>query len=154
MVRGKLRQLPSGEYRDGLQIANMDKMIVPLSVHVPMIPSELEGSTQGQSTKHPSDTQVFHNDDGNPTRANIKQALRFCNSDACYHDPEKCKHASPKVTTSWKQYFTTRMIKRFTVADDLKECSRITIKDKSKELCSKITTCRTKIALEESKTTS
>ncbi|GJT10383.1 hypothetical protein Tco_0857425 [Tanacetum coccineum] len=26
MVRGKLRQLPSGEYRDGLQIANIDKM--------------------------------------------------------------------------------------------------------------------------------
>nr|GEU92581.1 zinc finger, CCHC-type [Tanacetum cinerariifolium] len=26
MVRGKLRKLPSGEYRDGLQIANIDKM--------------------------------------------------------------------------------------------------------------------------------
>ncbi|GJW90205.1 hypothetical protein Tco_0167758 [Tanacetum coccineum] len=39
------------------------------------------------------------------------------------------------------------MIKRFIMADDLKECSRITVKDKSKELCSKITTCRTKIAL-------
>ncbi|GKB00380.1 hypothetical protein Tco_0828373 [Tanacetum coccineum] len=32
MVRGKLRQLPSREYRDRLQIANMDKMTVPLSV--------------------------------------------------------------------------------------------------------------------------
>ncbi|GJX67876.1 hypothetical protein Tco_0303603 [Tanacetum coccineum] len=32
LVRGKLRQLPSGEYRDGLQIANMDKMTVSLSV--------------------------------------------------------------------------------------------------------------------------
>ncbi|GJW76440.1 hypothetical protein Tco_0138122 [Tanacetum coccineum] len=56
--------------------------------------------------------------------------------------------------TTWRQYFTTRMIKRFTVADDIKECSRITIKDKSKELCSKITTCRTMTVLEESKTTS
>nr|GEZ15576.1 hypothetical protein [Tanacetum cinerariifolium] len=32
MVMGKLRQLPYGEYRDGLQIANIDKMTVPLSV--------------------------------------------------------------------------------------------------------------------------
>ncbi|GJW40585.1 hypothetical protein Tco_0066430 [Tanacetum coccineum] len=40
LVRGKLRQLPSGEYRDGLQIANMDKMIVPLSVLDLTIPPE------------------------------------------------------------------------------------------------------------------
>nr|GEV76466.1 integrase, catalytic region, zinc finger, CCHC-type, peptidase aspartic, catalytic [Tanacetum cinerariifolium] len=32
MVRGKLRQLSSGEYRDRLQIANMEKITVPLSV--------------------------------------------------------------------------------------------------------------------------
>ncbi|GJX92907.1 hypothetical protein Tco_0347493 [Tanacetum coccineum] len=32
LVRGKLRQLPSGEYRDGLQIPNMDKMLVPFSI--------------------------------------------------------------------------------------------------------------------------
>ncbi|GJS30383.1 hypothetical protein Tco_0491003 [Tanacetum coccineum] len=63
-----------------------------------------------------------------------------------------CRSEGHYIT--WRQYFTTRMIKRFTVADDLKECSRITIKDKSKELCSKITTCRTMIVLEESKTTS
>ncbi|GKG13418.1 hypothetical protein Tco_0350378, partial [Tanacetum coccineum] len=25
--------------------------------------------------EHPSETMVFHNEDGNPTRANIKQAL-------------------------------------------------------------------------------
>nr|GEX47611.1 ribonuclease H-like domain-containing protein [Tanacetum cinerariifolium] len=31
MVRRKLRQLPSGEYQDGLQTANMNKMIVSLS---------------------------------------------------------------------------------------------------------------------------
>ncbi|GJW40671.1 hypothetical protein Tco_0066516 [Tanacetum coccineum] len=24
----------------------------------------------------------------------------FHNSDACYHDPERCEHAGPKVTTS------------------------------------------------------
>ncbi|GJX18130.1 hypothetical protein Tco_0218962 [Tanacetum coccineum] len=63
-----------------------------------------------------------------------------------------CRSEGHYIT--WRQYFTTRMIKRFTVADDLKECSRITIKDKSKELCSKITTCRTMTVLEESKTTS
>nr|GEX06004.1 integrase, catalytic region, zinc finger, CCHC-type, peptidase aspartic, catalytic [Tanacetum cinerariifolium] len=32
MVRGKLRQLPSGEYQVRLQIANMDKLTVPLLV--------------------------------------------------------------------------------------------------------------------------
>ncbi|GJS46921.1 hypothetical protein Tco_0597042 [Tanacetum coccineum] len=63
-----------------------------------------------------------------------------------------CRSKGHYIT--WRQYFITRMIKRFTMADDLKECSRITIKDKSKELCSKITTCRTMIVLEESKTTS
>ncbi|GJR97373.1 hypothetical protein Tco_0269547 [Tanacetum coccineum] len=43
------------------------------------------------------------------------------NSDACYHDPEKYEHAGPKVTTSHGGNTTTRMIKRFTVADDLKK---------------------------------
>ncbi|GJV81546.1 zinc finger MYM-type protein 1 [Tanacetum coccineum] len=50
----------------------------------------------------------------------------FRNSDACYHDPEKCEHAGPKVTTIHGGNTTTRMIKRFTVADDLKESSKIT----------------------------
>ncbi|GJU72223.1 hypothetical protein Tco_1263628 [Tanacetum coccineum] len=54
MVRGKLRQLPSGEYRDGLQIANMDK----ITVHVPMIPSEPDGSTQAQSTSTSNEVSV------------------------------------------------------------------------------------------------
>ncbi|GKB87512.1 hypothetical protein Tco_0959784 [Tanacetum coccineum] len=27
------------------------------------------------TTEHPSETKVFHNEDGNPARANIKQAL-------------------------------------------------------------------------------
>ncbi|GJZ49878.1 hypothetical protein Tco_0604068 [Tanacetum coccineum] len=54
-----------------------------------------------------------------------------------------CRSEGHYIT--WRQYFTTRMIKRFTMADDLKECSRITIKDKLKELFSKITTCRTMI---------
>ncbi|GKB78999.1 putative reverse transcriptase domain-containing protein, partial [Tanacetum coccineum] len=56
-----------------------------------------------------------------------------------------CRSKGHYIT--WRQYFTTRMIKRFTMADDLKECSRITIKDKLKELCSKITTCRTMIIM-------
>ncbi|GKA55430.1 hypothetical protein Tco_0754379 [Tanacetum coccineum] len=32
-------------------------------------------STCGYETEHPSETMVFHNEDGNPARANIKQAL-------------------------------------------------------------------------------
>ncbi|GJX90338.1 hypothetical protein Tco_0343664 [Tanacetum coccineum] len=133
-----------------------------------------------------------HNEDGNPSRANIKQALvgfnslvhsfralstlrcsglrtasaaaKPCQGDSSefylitgyiYTDKQgtvACRSKGHYIT--WRQYFTTRMIKRFTVADNLKECSRITIKDKSKELCSKITTCRTMTVLEESKTTS
>ncbi|GJR63750.1 hypothetical protein Tco_1505912 [Tanacetum coccineum] len=50
----------------------------------------------------------------------------FRNSNACYHDPEKCEHAGPKVTTLHGGITTTRMIKIFTVADDLKEISKIT----------------------------
>ncbi|GJU11772.1 hypothetical protein Tco_1134168, partial [Tanacetum coccineum] len=50
----------------------------------------------------------------------------FRNSDACYHDPEKCEHAGSKVTTIHGGNTTTRMIKRFTMADDLKESSKIT----------------------------
>ncbi|GJY13350.1 retrovirus-related pol polyprotein from transposon TNT 1-94 [Tanacetum coccineum] len=50
----------------------------------------------------------------------------FCNSDACYYDPEKYEHASPKVTTSHGGNTTTRMIWIFTVDDDLKENSKIT----------------------------
>nr|GEU29377.1 hypothetical protein [Tanacetum cinerariifolium]GEU78963.1 hypothetical protein [Tanacetum cinerariifolium] len=39
---------------------------------------------------------------------------------------EKCEHAAPKVPTSqWRKYFTKRIIKRFTMADDLKESSNI-----------------------------
>ncbi|GKA08334.1 hypothetical protein Tco_0687665 [Tanacetum coccineum] len=37
-----------------------------------------------------------------------------------------CEHAGPKVTTLHGGNTTTRMIKRFTVADDLKESSKIT----------------------------
>ncbi|GJY78429.1 hypothetical protein Tco_0484230 [Tanacetum coccineum] len=50
----------------------------------------------------------------------------FRNSDACYHDPEKYEHAGLKVTTSHGGITKTRMIKRFTVAYDLKEISKIT----------------------------
>ncbi|GJY94245.1 hypothetical protein Tco_0510606, partial [Tanacetum coccineum] len=50
----------------------------------------------------------------------------FRNSDEYHHDPEKCEHASPKVTTSHGGNTATGMIWRCTVADDLKECSKIT----------------------------
>ncbi|GJT20779.1 hypothetical protein Tco_0890716 [Tanacetum coccineum] len=40
---------------------------------------------------------------------------------------QMCEHAGPKGhNITWRQYFTTRMIKRFTMADDLKESSKIT----------------------------
>ncbi|GJX27114.1 retrovirus-related pol polyprotein from transposon TNT 1-94 [Tanacetum coccineum] len=54
-----------------------------------------------------------------------RNSRRFYNSDVCYHDPEKCEHAGPMVTTLHGGNTKTRMIKRFTVADDLKESSKI-----------------------------
>ncbi|GKA30039.1 hypothetical protein Tco_0716284 [Tanacetum coccineum] len=64
-----------------------------------------------------------------------------------------CEHAGPKVTTSHGSNTSQqRMLKRFTVADDLKECSKITqvkgTKPKSTTLCTKLS------MNEESKTTS
>ncbi|GJU05714.1 hypothetical protein Tco_1122144 [Tanacetum coccineum] len=50
----------------------------------------------------------------------------FRNSDVCYHDLEKCEHAGLMVTILHGGNTTTRMIKRFTAADDLKESSKIT----------------------------
>ncbi|GKE13684.1 hypothetical protein Tco_1421261 [Tanacetum coccineum] len=55
-----------------------------------------------------------------------RNSRRFRNSDEYNHDPEKCENAGPKVTTSHGGNNTTMMIWRFTVADDLKECSKIT----------------------------
>ncbi|GJS97480.1 hypothetical protein Tco_0804448, partial [Tanacetum coccineum] len=52
--------------------------------------------------------------------------LSFRNSDVCYHDSKKCEHADPMVTTLHGGNTITRMIKRFTMADDLKESSKIT----------------------------
>ncbi|GJS96196.1 putative reverse transcriptase domain-containing protein [Tanacetum coccineum] len=54
------------------------------------------------------------------------EVLSFRNSDEYNHDPEKCEHSGLKVTTSHEGNNTTRMIWRFTMTDDLKECSKIT----------------------------
>ncbi|GJZ75238.1 hypothetical protein Tco_0639703 [Tanacetum coccineum] len=45
------------------------------------------GTIVGGGIEHPSETMVFHNEDGNPARANIKQALGVkasANSDVMY----------------------------------------------------------------------
>ncbi|GJZ73511.1 hypothetical protein Tco_0637657, partial [Tanacetum coccineum] len=62
----------------------------------------------------------------------------FHNSDEYNHDPEKCEHVGLKVTTSHEGNNTTRMIWRFTMADDLKEMLQRS--HKSKELMLKATT--------------
>ncbi|GJR00059.1 hypothetical protein Tco_0523043, partial [Tanacetum coccineum] len=62
----------------------------------------------------------------------------FRNSDEYNHDPEKCEHVGLKVTTSHEGNNTTRMIWRFTMADDLKEMLQRS--HKSKELMLKATT--------------
>ncbi|GJS28619.1 hypothetical protein Tco_0489239 [Tanacetum coccineum] len=83
----------------------------------------------------------------------LKGPTRFSNSDACYHNPEMYEHADPKVTTSHGSNTSQqRMLKRFTMANDLEECSKITqvkgTKPKSTTLCTKLS------MNEESKTTS
>ncbi|GKB68492.1 putative ribonuclease H-like domain-containing protein [Tanacetum coccineum] len=45
----------------------------------------------------------------------------FRNFDVCYHDPEKCEHAGPMVTTLHGGNTPTRMIKRFTRTRRMKE---------------------------------
>ncbi|GKB51651.1 hypothetical protein Tco_0902404 [Tanacetum coccineum] len=45
-------------------------------------------------TQHPSETMVFHNEDGNPARANIKQALGIFLKMECYERPHKGVKAS------------------------------------------------------------
>ncbi|GJY69263.1 hypothetical protein Tco_0472245 [Tanacetum coccineum] len=43
--------------------------------------------------EHPSDTLSIHNEDGNPARANIKQALRFPDGSNCRS--ERCQFITP-----------------------------------------------------------
>ncbi|GKC11577.1 hypothetical protein Tco_1008359, partial [Tanacetum coccineum] len=80
------------------------------------------------------------------------ESQRFRNSDACYHVPERCEHAGPKVTTSHGDNTSQQGLLRDLLW--LMTSKKVQRSYKSKELCSKITTCRTKIVLEESKTTS
>ncbi|GJT87412.1 hypothetical protein Tco_1069129 [Tanacetum coccineum] len=85
--------------------------------------------------EHPSDTKVLTmkmeillEPTSNKLLVGIPDGSSCCfhNSDVCYHDPEKYEHADPMVTTLHGGNTKTRMIKRFTVADDLKESSNIT----------------------------
>ncbi|GJY94622.1 hypothetical protein Tco_0510983 [Tanacetum coccineum] len=86
------------------------------------VPSSFTATTETTSTLPPPPPPpqqstvhrdiCIHSEDGNPARANIKQALglhkdgdadasfHFRNSDKYYHDPEECEYAGPKVTTS------------------------------------------------------
>ncbi|GJZ74185.1 hypothetical protein Tco_0638331 [Tanacetum coccineum] len=86
------------------------------------VPSTFTVTTKTTSTlpppTPPPQQSIVHQD--------IWNSRRFCNSDVCYHDPEKFEHVGPIVTTLHGGNNTTRMIKRFTMADDLKESSKIT----------------------------
>ncbi|GJR23544.1 hypothetical protein Tco_0972071 [Tanacetum coccineum] len=175
LLQGHLDHLPGSDKRMLSTAVKLwtQNLVIQQRVLIPMIPPELEGSTQGQSTKHPSDMKVltmkmeilleptsnkllvvyslralstlrrsglrmasaavkpcqgdsseFYLITGRIPDGNLQH--RFRNSDVCYHDLEKCEHAGPMVTTLHGGNNTTRMIKRFTVADDLKESSKIT----------------------------
>ncbi|GJT63581.1 hypothetical protein Tco_1015061 [Tanacetum coccineum] len=84
--------------------------------------------------EHQSDTKVIHNDDGNPSRANIKQALgseivthwftltvlsaltRSGNENML----KQYKHVGPKVTRSQEDKRLQDDVKRLCLVDDLK----------------------------------
>ncbi|GJS11071.1 hypothetical protein Tco_0367867 [Tanacetum coccineum] len=163
LVQGKLRQLPSGEYRDGLQILTLDQN--DCTCH--MIPPEPEGLPRDnhmvlQNIRDECDTKVLtmkmeilleptsnkllvvgfnlpvHSPRALSTLRHsglrtASTAVKPCLEDSSEFylitgriPDEKYEHAGPKVTTLHGGNTTTRMIKRFTVADDLKESSKIT----------------------------
>ncbi|GJT97651.1 hypothetical protein Tco_1093169 [Tanacetum coccineum] len=83
----------------------------------------------------------IHNHDGNPSRSNIKQALRdevlkiknFKKYDyTSFQDQEKYEHVGPKVTSSQDGKRSQDDDKRLDLADDLKE-SQVHIQVKLKE---------------------
>ncbi|GJV39133.1 hypothetical protein Tco_1417573, partial [Tanacetum coccineum] len=63
--------------------------------------------------EHPSETKVFHNEDGNPARANIKQAL------GSYEWPHKGVKAS---ANSDIEYFFTSAHHGDPLQDDVRLC--------------------------------
>ncbi|GJT39340.1 hypothetical protein Tco_0939205 [Tanacetum coccineum] len=83
--------------------------------------------------EHQSDTKVIHNDDGNPSRANIKQALgRSILTDSKVKNIKKdgytrfqhqaqYEHVGPEVTRSQEGKISQDDDKRLCLVDDLKE---------------------------------
>ncbi|GKD21153.1 hypothetical protein Tco_1222856 [Tanacetum coccineum] len=69
--------------------------------------------TLRQKPEHPSETMVFHNEDGNPARANIKQAL------GSYERPHKGVKAS---ANSDVMYFFTSAQDGDPLQDDVRLC--------------------------------
>ncbi|GKD84719.1 hypothetical protein Tco_1355873 [Tanacetum coccineum] len=69
--------------------------------------------TLRQKPEHPSETKVFHNEDGNPARANIKQAL------GSYERPHKGVKAS---ANSDIVYFFTSAQDGDPLQDDVRLC--------------------------------
>ncbi|GJU35597.1 hypothetical protein Tco_1183951 [Tanacetum coccineum] len=90
-------------------------------------------------TEHQSDTKVIHNDDGNPSRANIKQALgrsvltyskikmdvevKNIKKDGYtrFQHQEQYEHVGPEVTRSQEGKRSQDDDKRLCLVDDLKE---------------------------------
>ncbi|GJT96753.1 hypothetical protein Tco_1092271 [Tanacetum coccineum] len=73
-------------------------------------------------TQHPSETMVFHNEDGNPTRANIKQALGYLkdgDGNSHYERPHKGVKAS---ANSDIMYFFTSAQDGDPLQDDVRLC--------------------------------
>ncbi|GJW83798.1 putative reverse transcriptase domain-containing protein [Tanacetum coccineum] len=121
-----------------------NKGIVPTKMEL-----QLEQTQQG-SSHEVSNIRVilkYHSEDGNPARANIKQAL------GSFQDQERYEHVSPQDTRPQDGERSQDDDQRLDLADDLKKAqdhiSRSITSHKTN-----ITTSKYKISHEESKTTS
>ncbi|GKB06949.1 hypothetical protein Tco_0835182 [Tanacetum coccineum] len=57
--------------------------------------------------KHPSETIVFHNEDGNPARANIKQALGYLKDGDGDGNSQPHKGVKASANSDVKYFFTS-----------------------------------------------
>ncbi|GJX02277.1 retrovirus-related pol polyprotein from transposon TNT 1-94 [Tanacetum coccineum] len=99
--------VPAGRY---VVPTGKDNVIVSAG-RTKVIPAVLYNLNRLEDLSRDGPTEVL-SEDGNPARANVKQALglhkdrdadasfHFHNSDKYYHDPEECEYAGLKVTTS------------------------------------------------------
>ncbi|GJV90601.1 hypothetical protein Tco_1538414 [Tanacetum coccineum] len=83
--------------------------------------------TVAEDSTPPSICQTISNIDAHVEGEQFHESKQSRQSDGLAAAAQRDSVCMPvlKSQNKWRQYFTTRMIKRFTVADDLKESSKI-----------------------------